>query len=372
MSLYELIMEKETRFEEVIKKFNDEILPNGIKRVNEGAFKLMSAKLPSEKLPTNQRNLTDARTRIGTLLEYTLAVEINNLLKQEYNLESYDVGFVLANQYPDLVIRNERHEAVIRLEVKTIQGISEEKSANFDALVRNIRKNSDIVCVMLWEWEITNEKETVVEFPKIHEVYAFNAYDIARLRDEGWLGKITSDNGIKLIDISGVFVPTVQEGKVMHKEEEGNLGKLLRINSGANTVRELEASYTPTDYTNFKKEVVSFGIEQITQVCFEHFKGDDSNLVNGEFNVDEANLMGYAYRKLDNTHLIILGGNRQKRAQIKNLSQQIANEKNIQELKVLVFNDKFDWDIYTYNGSLKKEKDGNKPELAYSAITPLS
>lgn len=373
MSLSELIAEKESNFEEIVRKFNDEILPKAAERVNEGPFKLMSAKLPSEKLPTNQRNLTDARTRIGTLLEYTLAVEVNNLLKEEYDLENFDVGFVLANQYPDLVIRNDIHEAVIRLEVKSIQGVSEEKSANFDALIRNIKKNSDLICVMLWEWENTNEKAVLVDYPKIHRVYAFDAHDVARLRDEGWLGSVKNSIGTKLIDVSGVYVPSMQGGRVIFKEEEGNLGKLLRINSSSETVRELEGVYTTSDYTLFKKQVALFGLMQVTKNCLEYFNGESEFLVDdSQFNPNEINLLSYAYRDLDGTHLLILGGNRQKKAKIMELAQSFADRENTQELKVLVFSEKFKWDLHNYNGSLDRHSGGTKPESAYSVLAPLS
>lgn len=373
--LQSLINEREEKFEEIVKLFNNEILPKGVERVNEGVFKLMSAKLPSEQLPTNQRNLTDARTRIGTLLEYTLAVEVNHLLKNEYKLEAYDVGFVLANQYPDLVIRNENHEAVIRLEVKSIQGISEEKSANFDALVRNVRQNADLLCIMLWEWETIKEKKVLVDFPKIHKVYAFNAHDITRIRDEGWLGNITNDIGMKLVDISGVYVPSNVDGQVVYKEEEGNLGKLLRIDTESQTVKELQGNYTTVDYTSFKKQVVLFGLIQVSMNCLKSFGSDEEplSLVNeSDFSSDQANLLYYAYRSIDDTHLLIIGGNRQKKAQIKELSKSIADIYETKTLKVLVFNDKFKWDFYSYDGSLKKDKDGNKPEYAYEELAPLS
>src|SRR5262249_46720143 len=119
-----------------------------VDRVNtEFALPLMS-KLPSERLPTNERNLTDARTRIGLLLEYSLQLPLQSPLG-DVGVAVHRLSYVVANRYPDLAIRTSDSEVLFRLEVKALELVSEEKSANFDALVREIHPDRDLLCVIV-------------------------------------------------------------------------------------------------------------------------------------------------------------------------------------------------------------------------------
>lgn len=363
MELKTWLANTQENYEHILREFNTNIFPRAIARVNSGIFGLMAAKLPSEKLPQNERNLTDARTRIGTLLEYTLAVETNNVLQIDYELNSqYVMGFVLANQYPDLVLRNEKHEPVIRFEVKSIQGISEEKSANFDALVRNVKKNSDIVCVMLWEWDTFVRNGSSVEYPKIHNVFAFDAYTLALQRDLNWLANTitstTTNRQIKLIDVSGAYVPNGS----LFKEEEKNMGKLMRIDTTNLTTGIRETNEL---YEVFKREVAQFGIYQIVARCIEHYEGTVVENYNFNFYAGDISEVLLAERLSDNSKLLILAGSRQSKAKIKN----IVTARN--PTHTLVINDKFKWDLYAFSkttNALRKIDEGNKPTQAYEIL----
>lgn len=361
MNLKEIIENRNINFETVIKTFEETILPEVQLKINSGRFHRMSSKLISELLPTNQRNLTDARTRIGTLLEYQFAFELNNLIKDKYLLSEYDVGFVLANQYPDLVIRNEFHEVVLRIEMKSIQGISEEKSANFDALIRNIEKETDLLCIILWEWEETDEKVAGVEFPKISKIYLFDAYEIAKMRDYGWLKNTTSSIGNKIIDVSGVYVPV---SDTVYKQEEGNIGKLLRVSTFAEN--NLEANR----YEIFKKEVQLFGIQQIVKnlvrLNFDEEVVFDSNQYD---NTDVQKIYDLSNEKIN---LLILAGNRRSKTKINTISKEKLTEKNIDSTYVVIMNEKFDWTLFEVTkDSILKINEGNKPQTLYEKVATL-
>lgn len=358
---------KKDNFLKIVEWLNEEVLPKAIDRVNTNKFKLMTSKLLSERLPQNQRNLTDARTRIGTLLEYCLAVELNDLLS-DYQLEGFITGFVLANRYPDLVVRDRNFEQVLRLEIKSIEGISEEKSANFDVGIRNIDKNSDVVCVMLWEWERIVHNNYEIEFPKVHRVYAFDAYTLAQYRDINWLNKVTGKS-FKLIDISGVFVPNGDK----FKEEEGNMGKLLRIDTHTNKDVYVKNNYTTELYEKFKKEVILFGLMEISKRTIEIFsssKLDTVKYYENEYDSTKLNILGDCLKKDDNSYLIIIGGTLRSLKTLKNIVNEHLEEQNIQasSINVMVYNEKFSWKYYKVGedgSAIEIVAIGNKPESAY-------
>lgn len=364
MDLKEIIDKKNENFQAVIRKFEEEILPPVKHRVNTGKFHLMSAKLITELLPTNERNLTDARTRIGTLLEYQFAVELNNILKENYTLEDYDVGFVLANQYPDLVIRNELHQVVLRIEMKSVQGISEEKSANFDALIRNVEQHTDALCIILWEWEKIEEKNADLEYPKISEIYFFDAYEIAKIRDYGWLKNGNRRSLNKLIDVSGPYVPV---GENEFKEEEGNAGKILRIDSTD------ENNPEAVRFEKFKSEAQLFGIQQIVKKCIRIITDNknDISIISNEYNNKEVQKIHHV--TYQNMSFLFLAGNRRKKRKIKELSSVTLQESDLEKINVIIMNEKFDWTLYDYSKteSLIKIEDGNKPLALFTKMKDM-
>ena len=363
MSLKELIENRNENFDEVIRFFENEILPKVQLKINTGRFHRMSSKLNTELLPTNQRNLTDARTRIGTLLEYQFAYELNNLLKDEYNLEEYDVGFVLANQYPDLVIRNEFHEVVLRIEMKSIQGISEEKSANFDALIRNIEEKSDILCIILWEWNSVIEKEATIEYPEISKIYFFNAYEIAKIRDYSWLKNTKGQTGNKIVDVSGVYVHVEED---VFKKEEGNLGKLLRI--GIDDENNIEG----VKYEKFKNEVQLFGIQQIVKSCLNLIIEEDKivEFDSREYDKKEVQLIYQAFK--NDTSLLILAGNRRSPSKILEKTKIFLEEIQSDFTYTTILNEKFDWILYESSLTENiKVDEGKKPQTLYKKLEEI-
>jgi len=59
------------------------LLDRAVAQVNRGISKTLTARRSVEMPPLNLRHLTDTRTRVSTLLEYSLAYEMNHLLADE-------------------------------------------------------------------------------------------------------------------------------------------------------------------------------------------------------------------------------------------------------------------------------------------------
>src|SRR2546430_2772948 len=104
--------------------FNSKLKKELIKHMNEHYVMPFMSKLSSEELPTNERNLTDARTRIGQLLELWFALTLQDIFNN-HTIHSYHVSCVVANQYPDLIIRNIQSKPVLRIEMKALELRSE-------------------------------------------------------------------------------------------------------------------------------------------------------------------------------------------------------------------------------------------------------
>ena len=96
-------------------------------------------------------------------------------------------SYVVANRFPDLEIRENNGNRLLRLEIKCLQCVAEEKSANFDTLIKDINPNTDFVIVCLWDWD--NRGNNICQWdsaPKLFKIYVFHAYSLAQLRDTYW------------------------------------------------------------------------------------------------------------------------------------------------------------------------------------------
>ena len=180
---------------------------------------------PDDVLPTNQRNLTDVRTRIGILLEYEFAKAVTASLPPEVKEQGVALTYVIANQFPDLAFRGADGQIGVRFEMKAIETIAEEKAANFATLIKDIRKDTDFVVVLLWEWR--KHKSGDKKFPHIDNYFVMDAYQLAQMRDCNWLNNPPS----KLQSTRQGFDLTfaVNAKPDSYNKEEGNFGKLMRI-----------------------------------------------------------------------------------------------------------------------------------------------
>lgn len=238
------------------------LLLDSVEKMNSEALPDLLPLYDDEKIPTNQRNLTDVRTRMGDLLEYELARSINSLLDAR-GLTDIRMMYVVANKFPDLAIRNlVSGDLGIRIEVKTVEAVAEEKSANFDTLLKDIRKGTDYVVVMVWEWTpIAGEKKRI---PRVYQVHVFDAYELANLRDTHWLSNPPSDPGEGRQGYDLCYGVNCKHGG--YNKEEGNYGKLMRI------FRKSDEKWLPDDikscatlgkYYSFRQEVIRLGLLQV-------------------------------------------------------------------------------------------------------------
>src|SRR5215831_16647921 len=95
------IFDEQTPIEEVAEYFND-LTKRAVQNLNEtfAITILPKQKREDEPLPTEARQFSSYRTRMGTMLEYGLNSEIARLLQEECDGKILST-FVSANQYPD-------------------------------------------------------------------------------------------------------------------------------------------------------------------------------------------------------------------------------------------------------------------------------
>lgn len=203
-----------------------EFLPRLMTRFNTSDVRRRLGLYAGERIPENERNLTDVRTRIGVIIEYELARLSNDLLRED-GINDLFWTYVVANRFPDLEIRDMAGRRGLRFEVKTLQSIAEEKSANFDTLKKDINPQTDFVVVFLWEWLYDGAEVAWDRAPHLIEAFIFHAASLAELRDTYWLNKPPSDLGDGLQGFDLRYAVNCKDGE--YHQEEGNYGKLLRI-----------------------------------------------------------------------------------------------------------------------------------------------
>lgn len=248
-------------------EFVQSLLNKAVERVNNGISKTLTARRSSEMPPLDPRHLTDTRTRVSTLLEYSLAYEMNHLLTEEGKGSS--VSSVLWNVFPDLVVRDANRNPTIGLEVKALHTAAEEKSANLSTPLHIIKKGSDFVVILIWAWQRENLADVSVTYPHIHVAEVFDAYLLAQTRDYSWL--FNQGGRIKGIDISTPIISS-ETRRNRFKAEEGNMGKLMRIELEsrlpASTPNFTELRREAEKYQRFKDRALGLGLtETFREIC---------------------------------------------------------------------------------------------------------
>jgi len=242
----------------------DELVIPSVRDLNEGMpFRI--SRFPDELVPQNQRNLTDFRTRLGTLLEYELSREIERQIRNS-KIDDVYVSNVISNKYPDLVIRDEDGRPGLRFEIKTVHTVAEETAANFDTLIKDIWKDRDFVVSMIWHWEPIDSNPDI-QIPKIKDVYCFDAHQLALIRDCYWLNTPYSpEDGYQGHDLRF----TVTCGTSGYKIEEHNCGKITRLwphsvdfEHDGWLPNEISSSGIIEDYAAMKRDILRFGFEDV-------------------------------------------------------------------------------------------------------------
>ena len=333
-------------FPEIINRFNAE---NSRKRF--GLYQ-------NEQIPMNERNLTDVRTRMGVLIEFELARISNELLPAE---GIYDIfwSYVVANRFPDLEVRKNSGERLLRLEIKCLQCVAEEKSANFDTLKKDIDPSTDYVVVCLWDWSkspsVTCNWDSV---PMIFKVYVFHAYSLSVLRDTYWLNRPPANLGTGCQGVDIRYAVTCTNG--IYSKEQGNYGKLTRIWKEGFSYRPRETDElldTEREYLNFQREIIFEGFKilanrQLTLLC------EDSI----EEVMYDNNIVGY--KSADK--LYILASRIGSRSRQQNLLR-IVNQNTVHT--VVVMTDKYRSTIYHVEaGALNQIASNEKPKNVVEII----
>lgn len=208
-----------------ITMFVSLLMPNAIEKVN-GIFsprQLIKRERKIEPLPTDTRQLSSYRTRLGTMLEYALSSQIDSLIREKFASE-LRLTFMVANDYPDFLVRNELLEPSVRIEMKAVDADSDEQSARFEVLNSLIQGEKDVVLMIGWEWlSETLENGTRCEYPWIFAFIVVPASELAQERDESVRlrgGRVEDDR---------VLVPKKQGTPGELTEDKGNAGKILRL-----------------------------------------------------------------------------------------------------------------------------------------------
>ena len=65
------------------REFTARLVGMAVERINQGISRQLTARRSIETPPRDSRHLTDTRTRVSTLLEYSLGYEMNGVLADE-------------------------------------------------------------------------------------------------------------------------------------------------------------------------------------------------------------------------------------------------------------------------------------------------
>lgn len=175
-----------------------------------------------DPLPTNTRQLSSFRTRIGTMLEYALSTEIDRIIR-EYNGEDFYLAFAVSHEYPDFYLRDNTLTSLLRIEMKAVDAESDEQAARFGVPTVDIENENDLLLLVGWEWEkVLLEGKEIGEYPHIFTSLVIPAKDIVEERDK----RLNIVGG--KIEGRQVLVPKKgQLGEFVL--DPGNYGKLWRL-----------------------------------------------------------------------------------------------------------------------------------------------
>jgi hypothetical protein len=333
---------------------SDHFLPEVLKRLNDVGTRRRMALYGGDRVPENERNLTDVRNRMSLLIEYKLAWTANDILREK-NIDDVFWTNVVANRFPDLEIRAPDGARGVRIEVKCLEAIAEEKSANFDTLKKDLNPTTDYIVVFIWEWFRDKASVAWDRAPKILRAFVFHASSLAELRDFNWLNNPPNDLGDGYQGYDLRFAVNCRGG--VYNEEEGNYGKLMRVWSNDT---KYNGKLTPLldrtikTHAEFEDFVLWSGFEVLTQEVLGKIGGGEIKPLAGSARP--------GFHKGD------VGVIFKRRAYSVEDQKRVAKDNALK--RMILFSDKYQWvDIGAENGQLKKLADGKKPKYL---ITHLS
>ena len=221
-TLPELLSQSKWDIEEISKYFN-ELLAEATQRVNANFSpqRLSKRTRQIEPLPTDKRQLSSYRTRIGTMLEYALSTEMNSIIKERYD-DTYLLTFATAHEYPDFYFRDDTLTSLLRIEMKAVDAESDEQAVRFSTPTIWIDAEKDMLLLIGWEWRnLEQDRRIIGEYPHIFAGVILPASEIAKERDARLQitgGRIEGERVFVYSQRKGDFVP-----------DPGNYGKFWRI-----------------------------------------------------------------------------------------------------------------------------------------------
>jgi hypothetical protein len=360
----------------ITKENLESLLREAISRINNGISKTLTARKADEMPPQDTRHLTDTRTRVSTLLEYSLSYELNSLLIERKS--GYSISNILWNVFPDLIIRDIDFNNVFGLEVKALHTAAEEKSANLSTPLSLIRKDKDFIVILLWGWSNSKENNVAITYPHIHDVGVFDAWLIAKIRDSAWL--INCHSKIKGIDISTPLISVdINLNNLELKAEEGNLGKLMRIGMSeklfypTKNTSDIQSSISyeinpsfpyykemlneAKKYEQFKNNILKLGLIETVKVISEYNRGQltISDSFQNSTNISESLEIGCL--TVGSKKIFFITGAK-KTDEMKSL----LNEHDL----IIQLSDKLGWKILRSNLTILAE--GKKPDIELDRI----
>jgi hypothetical protein len=335
--------------EETLTFLSGEFIPEVIRRLNEPGTRRRMALYGGDRIPENERNLTDVRNRMSLLIEYKLAWVGNDVLC-DHGVDEIFWTNVVANRFPDLEVRKVNGERGIRVEVKCLEAIAEEKSANFDTLKKDLNPNTDYIVVFVWEWFRDQAAVAWNRAPKVLRGFVFHASSLAELRDYNWLSNPPNELGKGFQGYDLRYAVNCRND--VYSEEEGNYGKLLRIwnndltyEPGSNPLLDT----TIQEYRQFEDFTVWSGFKVLSSDLLTRTGSTDFTPIV----VPERGKVGYRNGKIG----ILF----KRRAGPAREQHRIAQESGLG--RVIVMTDKYQWSDFEVKAtSLGRLADGRKPK----------
>jgi hypothetical protein len=341
---------------ESLKELNADVLPKAVQRLNAHALPNRMRVFDTDPLPTNQRNLTDFRTRVGNLLEWELA----NALRDELLIESqgeWRLMNIVANRFPDLEFRSLRGQRGLRLEIKAVDVTAEEKAANFDTLIKDIRAGQDYVVVLVWKWK--RDLTTASRFPFVICAVALEASVLAKIRDSSWLSQPPPSTRKARQGFDIRFAVNCSGDN--YNQEEGNLGKLMRLAEASDRPHLLPAACgtdTFREYLGLKDRIIIEGLREMADILGVAWGGalEGASVANASFRA--------IYEKAGARIVINGSASMPAYAAAVRCAKDVANC-----VAVVLLNGKFAWRVYRPTG--ERLGDGQKPGEAKTLLENL-
>lgn len=237
-----------------VAEFVTKLMPDAVQKVNSmfSPRQLVKRDRATEPLPTDTRQLSSYRTRLGTMLEYALSTYIDDQIRREF-ASDLRLTFAIAHEYPDFLVRDAVLGPRVRIEMKAVDRDSDEQAARFEVLTELIQGEKDVVVLIGWEWhQETLENDTKGEYPMIFSFVVVPASDLAGERDKSVVLRGGS------VGPTGIMVPSKKKLGTMTADKH-NAGKILRIVHKSRRAEPFKLSKHIQQYLQFVADIDARG-----------------------------------------------------------------------------------------------------------------